>query len=362
MHTLFSPGIGRLGAILACGLAFWAAGAGRAIADDPPTCGCGCNSDCDTPVFWQGYEPLPSCPWYFSAEGLALQRLFPGLGLVATDGRPPTQTSELTEHSMDEPFQAGTRFLIGHTFEDAHYQVEALYYWPSPWDTSAQAIDPNGNLFSPFTILYNAAANPFVDGNSLVEIHQVSRLENGEINLKCTLPLPAGDPTIQLMFGVRHVGIREEFDYYSVPTGNPNPVSVHAHTNNVLWGPQIGGVVDCGHQDVWIRVEGKAALCDNETDRDLAANVNGTETTHARIFHSGTAEVADISASILWRPTAMLTAKIGYQALWCDQLALASRNYAPDLTTLTNPAIEPAINTRGTLIYHGPFAGLQLNW
>ena len=144
----------------------------------------------------------------------------------------------------------------------------------------------------------------------MVAIHQVSRLEGGEINLKYLLPLPAGDPSISLLFGVRHVGIREEFDYSSQPTLSINPVSVHAHTNNDLWGPQIGGVVEYGHQDVWIRVEGKAAICDNLTDRDLDANVGGIDTTHPRITHSNTATVADINAAIRWRPTAALTARL----------------------------------------------------
>ena len=101
-----------------------------------------------------------------------------------------------------------------------------------------------------------------------------------------------------LLFGVRHVAVREEFDYIR-PGRRPMPIrsSVHAHTNNDLWGPQIGGLVDCGHQDVWMRVEGKAAICNNGADRDLEANVNGVDATHPRLFYSGTAMVGDISAT-----------------------------------------------------------------
>ena len=77
MHTLFPPGMGRLGTILALGLALWAAaGAGRAIADDPPGCGdrgCGCN-----PVFWQGYEPLPATLGMSAATGLPCSDYFAG--------------------------------------------------------------------------------------------------------------------------------------------------------------------------------------------------------------------------------------------------------------------------------------------
>ena len=222
-------------------------------------------------------------------------------------------------------------------------------------------LDPTGSLTSPFTN-FGATPNNNLDFNSIVSIHQISRLEGGDINLKFTLPLPAGDPTVVLMFGARHIGVREEFDYSSQPTLNVNPVTVHAHTGNDLWGPQIGGVIEYGHNEVWIHVEGKAAICSNSTTRDLDANVNGIDATHPRLSGSNTADVADINASLLWRPTAGLTARIGYQALWCDQLALASRNFAPDVASLINPAAEPPINSRGTLVYHGPFAGLQLNW
>jgi len=361
MRVFVAPGIGRLGTILAIGLALGAAaGAGDAIADDPPGCGCcGCNPA----GFWTGSEPLPRDAWYVSTEGMAMQRLSQALEPVATLGASPTGAVALSQNDLDEPFQAGVRLLVGHTFDDSPYQVEVSYYWLSPWDTSAQVNDPTGvgTLFSPFTTPYGVSPNPFVDNNTLVAIHEISRLENGEVNLKYTLPLPTGDPTIALLFGLRHVGIREGFDYASLPVA-ANPVFVHAHTNNNLWGPQIGGLVEYGCHDAWIRVEGKAAICDNETDRDLAANVNGAEANHARLSQSNTAMAADISASIVWRPTSALTAKIGYQALWCDQLALAERNFAPDLASLTNATVQPPTDTGGHLVYHGPFAGLQVSW
>jgi hypothetical protein len=348
--------------ILAFGLALWpVAGTGLAIAADDP-CGCNNNNDgCNPPGFWTGSEAFPRAPWYVSTDGIALQRLFGGLGPAAYSTL--TNSVALSQQDLGTPFQSGVQFLVGHTFDDSPYQVEVSYFWVSSWDTSATVVDPSkgGNLLSPFTD-FGFFPDNSVDYNNTVSIHEISRLEGGEINLKYLLPLPAGDPSITLMFGVRHVGIREEFDYSSEPTKNVNPVSVHAHTNNDLWGPQIGGVVEYGHQDVWIRVEGKAAICNNDTDRDLNANVNGIEATHPRLSQNNTATVGDISAALRWRPTSALTAQVGYRALWCDQLALTQRNFAPDLASLTNAAVEPPINTRGTLIYHGPFAGLQLNW
>ena len=147
-----------------------------------------------------------------------------------------------------------------------------------------------------------------------------------------------------------------------MPSLNPNPAYVHAHTNNNLWGPQIGTTVDYGHQDTWIHFEGKFAICDNEANRNLEADANAIDVIHPRQSRSCTAMVGDINLSVLWRPTSAIVGKIGYQALWVDQVALAGRNYAFDEFTLSDAAAEPPINQRGTLIYHGPFAGLQLSW
>ena len=135
--------------IFAVGLALWAgAGAGQAIADEPP----------GYSIFWQGCEPAAGDPWYVSSEGLALQRLFRGLGPIATEGPSPTGTLALSQQNLDEPFNAGVQFLVGHTFDDSPYQVEVSYFWLNPWNTSAQAVDPTGNLFSPFTTPFGIAS------------------------------------------------------------------------------------------------------------------------------------------------------------------------------------------------------------
>lgn len=350
MVRFFPPGGGRLVAIVAFGLVLWASAGGQASADDPAPS-----------IFWCGCEPPPRDPWYFGTDGIAMQRIFSGLGPAATLGLGSSGSLALSQQNLDDPFQAGIRMLAGHTFEDSPYQAEVSYFWLNPLATFAQTANPTGNLYSPFTN-FGATPDSRVDNNNFVEIHLVSRLEGGEANLKCQLPLPCGDPSIALLVGVRHVGLREEFDYTSVPTGNANPVAVHAHTNNNIWGPQVGGVVDYGHQDVWLHFEGKGAICNNDADRELEASIAGINATHPRLADSGTAMVADISAAIVWRPTSALTAKVGYQALWIDQVALAARNFSSDPATLLDTAAEPPVNRRGTLIYQGPFAGLQVSW
>jgi hypothetical protein len=351
MRRLFTWTLNRRGSVLAMCLALWAVTAAEKTFGD---------EDFPPAVFWCGSQDLPRDAWYVKTDGIAMQRLFSGLGAAATMGASPSGSLALSQKDLDDPFQAGFQMLVGHTFGDSPYQVEASYFWLNPLDTAAQASDPTANLFSPFSN-FGRPADTTVDFASLVTIHLISRLEGGEVNLKYKLDLPAGDPTVVLFFGVRHIGLRENFDYFNTAPGTP-PVTVAAHTNNNIWGPQIGGVVEYGHQDVMIRVEGRAAICNNQTDRELEANIGGVDAVHPRVSNSTTTEVADISAAVVWRPTAYITANIGYKAMWIDQLALASRNYISDVGTLTDPNAEPPLNERGTLIYHGPFAGLQLSW
>ena len=127
MHAFFPPSIGRLGMILALGLALWAvAGTGQTIAADDP---CGCHFE--PPGFSTGSQPFPRCPWYVSTDGMALQQ-------YCRDWTPPPFGPEsdrpyaLSQQDLDQPFQSGVRILIGHTFDDSPYQVEASYFWPPP--------------------------------------------------------------------------------------------------------------------------------------------------------------------------------------------------------------------------------------
>ena len=149
MHAFFPPGIGRLGTILAFGLALWAAaGTGQAMADDP--CGCGANDGCDAGLLGRlrAVATLPVvCQHRRDGDAAIISRAWPALPIRAPDR---TRVA-LSQQDLDEPFQSGVRMLVGHTFDDSPYQVEASYFWLSPWDTSAQAIDPTGSLFSPFT-------------------------------------------------------------------------------------------------------------------------------------------------------------------------------------------------------------------
>ena len=145
-------------------------------------------------IFWFGSEPPPRASWYVGADAIALQRLYSGLGPVATEGPVSTGTASttsiaLSQQDLNDPFQAGVQFTVGHTFDDSPYQVEASYFWVSPFDSSAQAADPFSNLYSPFTTNHGLPENTALDQNSQVAIHLVSRLESGDIDCEVRVAL-----------------------------------------------------------------------------------------------------------------------------------------------------------------------------
>jgi len=330
----------------------------------------GCCDDfclpCPAPV-------RPRSPWYFQADALILRRDVAGSTAAATRNT-PTQTV-LSTWDLDEPFKAGARCLIGRTWGgDSPLQIEVSYFALAPWDsraalrdTTANTLGGQGNLFSPFTDF----GNPPVEGldyNNFVTIREFSYMDTLEINLRRLLPMPPDRLTTSFIFGFRYMGIREQFDYYSesevpVPLGATNAVSTR--TNNEMYGVQIGGLFEfyCEHQ-WWVNFEIKGALCNNAarqqtlyTIGDLGGPLDdflGSRTKNSTAF------IGDLALTFVCRPTNRLTARVGYQAMWIEGVALAAENFRPDVNLLT---LGPAqLTSRGSVVYHGPHAGLELVW
>jgi hypothetical protein len=162
------------------------------------------------------------------------------------------------------------------------------------------------------------------------------------------------------------MNVREQFEYMSQSTiyAPPTAVSVDAHTNNELWGGQLGGIIQIGcFQKLWLDLEAKGALCENRVTREFGpVVVAGNHFPQTTLAQSGSAAIGDFDFALSWRPTAGLTARIGYEAMIVNGLALASQNFVADSASLEAGTANPPLNRNGTVLYHGPFAGVQLNW
>jgi hypothetical protein len=318
----------------------------------------------------------PRCPLYFQVDGVALRRdVHRATDAATLNG---ADNLVLSTRDLDKPFQAGPRFLVGHTFDDSLYQVEFSYFWLNDWDDSAgvRNSDDNaytlpGNLFSPFSNFGRDTPIFGFDYNDDVRIHEFSFMQNMELNLVRLLPMPPGRLTASFILGARHMMIRERFDYFShtntVDPGVAGDVSnsINTRTRNELYGAQIGGRFEYYvEQKWWINTEIKGAICNNSAGQatDFTQTINGVPSDPFSFSRgqNGTSFIGDLAVTLICRPTPWLTARVGYQAIWVGGLAIAAKNFEPNVDILE---FGPAqIHHRGNVVYHGPHAGLEITW
>jgi hypothetical protein len=316
----------------------------------------------------------PRCPWYIQTTGIALQRD----GLHATDwaalGNPSNIV--LSTRDLDFPLKAGGQFLIGHTINSWN-QVEFSYMASEHWSDSTFVRDesPNdqggvGNLFSPYTH-FGVPAVTSLDYNNFVSIEHKSTFQTAEINWRRYLDVPPGRMTMSTLLGVRYMEIGESFGYNSVseltaPQGSQN--TVLTDTGNRLLGVQIGATMECYVEGPWwINFEIKGAVCENDAfERTSFQHVdeNGAATNFANNReHRGTSWIGDLALTCVYRFSPRASARVGYQAIFVDGVALADVNAMQDINMAALSPLGPGqLHQNSNVVYHGPFAGLQLAW
>lgn len=280
-----------------------------------------------------GAQP-PRCPWYGQADALFLRRdRIDSVNVVPI--RPATSnlpTFGFSTDYIDAPFRVGTKAVIGHTICDTRWQIDGTYFAIDSWD-------------------YKSAIQDYIDQPVVYTdfFREYSQLQNAELNLRYTVPMPHDCLTAKLILGLRYISITEQFDYYTVA---PSQTAISAippttRTRNDLLGPQIGGdfyFYSC--PQCWVYVGIKGAVCNNR-----AIQV-GTMTDSAS--SDATSFVGDLDVALVWQITPHCTTTFGYQALWVNNIAMAARNM--------DPLGIDTIDTIGRAVYHGPHIGLEVDW
>ena len=157
----------------------------------------------------------------------------------------PTTTrgraARLSTSSLDNPFKGGVELSIGHTFKEIPFQIEVSYLSLDSFDSTATYRSPTANLNSLFTTFGTdpSVITPF-DTNHFAQIHEFSRFETQELNLRQIICMPTACLSCCLIYGVRHVSLNEEFDYNTANTTSGATVGVTTIARNDLWGPQVG--------------------------------------------------------------------------------------------------------------------------
>jgi hypothetical protein len=314
-----------------------------------------------------GMSP-PRSPWYVQEEAIFLKR--DRVDSVALQTLGNLGDVVLSTDQLNSPFRAGGRIVLGHTFGDSRWQLDGTYFALDSWndttsirDTSFNELGGQGNMFSPFSNFGYPPTLGF-DYNDFLSVREVSQLQNGELNIRYLMPMPHECLTAKFIIGLRYMSINEQFDYHATSTSTGSASYVSTLAKNDLIGPQLGGdMYFYIYPRCWINFEFKGAVCNNRAvQHTVGTRAIGATSTNFDNYDTTdiTAFVGDLNLSLVWQLTQRLTTRIGYQAIWVNDIAMGARNFAPSASLLMNG--PPVIDTAGRSVYHGPHIGLEFNW
>ncbi len=337
---------------------------------------CIATEDPDAKHDFENYLTPPRMAWYAEFDGGAIQ------------GKPQERTDLLSngvignivmstgDFSYD--FQATGRLLVGVTLDEC-FQVEASYFRvnTAESDESIRNSDPNGfgvngagtgNLYTPFGGFGASATAPTaVDLVDFGQTKYTSSYQGGELNVRRQMPCPPGRMTMSILGGVRFAEIDEDFQFNTqtstVPGAGTN--NFHVVTGNQMIGGQIGALFEFYVENRWwIDTEVKGAIFSNrerlisEYQNINAAGLSTVSINDDSEVHTSFAE--DITVSLVYRWSAHCATRVGYQATFMQDVALAPENLSSDLSVIQQgPAV---VSHNQNIIYMGPVAGLMMAW
>ncbi|MEI8374826.1 MAG: hypothetical protein WCJ35_18535 [Planctomycetota bacterium] len=292
-----------------------------------------------------------SCAWKVKAGILFLQRGgLPSQDLARGLGSAPNPVVDADQFGFG--FEGGPDLTIVHHGDAADIE----FRWFQVHDSTAETPTINSESMGfgfPFRWLLGVTGPDGVD----LSARYISQLTSFELNLK----RPITD-RITVFGGFRYVEFDELLSYSATPVGDNHPVPLNAQSFNNLYGFQIGSditVLDRG--PFQLLATGKAGIYANSARNRAGGNGDPDFTDFASTSHA--AFVGEIGLNGSYQITPRLAARIGYQVMWLDGVALASKQQpcldpAHDVEDFGSPSVD----TGGTAFYHGVLGGLDFRF
>jgi hypothetical protein len=300
----------------------------------------------------------PRLCWYGVADGAAIRRDPKGDFNFASLSTPGNIV--LSTRNFDYDFRAAGHFLVGHEISDC-FQIEGEYTGVTEAEDSAAVRDPRGNLFSPFS---GFGASPIngLDHNNLAQIRYLSSLQMVELNIRRQVPMPPDRLAVSVLFGVRYITLPEKFAYLTqTTTPTPTTVTIDVATDNQMIGPQIGALFEMYIDNRWwMNFEIKGAVLNNRARQSTTYSNSADGTFSAGQREDHTAFAGDLALTFIYRWSPHFTTRLGYQALFLQDVALAPDNFNTDINIVTQGPAR--LNHNAGTVYHGPHAGLMFGW
>lgn len=317
-------------------------------------------------------EPLPAAPAATAATGIECEveicdeaPLIYGFAdalFLARDNRTSNTTAILVQgeggpaigtplqNSGDARFnmEPGVSAMFGIHVDECR-AWEFGYFGVFDWDASSAVT--NGNSLAIPGDLGLASLDYFASDR--IALTYNSRLHNAEIN-----HVWAGE-FVSLIAGFRYLSLDEDFVLNSTDadTGSSD---YRIRTTNDLFGGQLGARAEGGNGDWSWSATGKAGIFGNDAFQgqsvaDFPPGFFLRQETGRR--SGGVAFVGDLNCTLAYQVTDGLTARIGYNVLFIEGVALA-----PDQLDFSDTPTSGQSLRRSGLFAHGANAGLGFSW
>jgi len=248
--------------------------------------------------------------------------------------------------------------------------LEFVYYGLFFFDSTATVTDPTGNLFSAFSNFGTLPFNGFVetDQSDVQSARYTSKFDNFEVNYRQRWVAPSARYQGSWLVGARYFKLDEQLTLFTHSASGAGEAFYKSNVFNSLVGMQVGGDIwFCVVPGVRIGGEAKAGVYGNNAGQNTSIGATSLGTPFLENGHtSDVAFVGDVTLMMTYRINYQWTAKIGYQFLYVDGVALASENFnpTPPLVFFPPPGVNRTVNMNdnGNVFYHGLQAGLEFMW
>ncbi len=327
--------------------------------------------------------------WFdFAVDAVFMVRTGTGFGSQAITslgirGEDPPRVVMAVD-DLDFDWKAGVRATVRHQF-NAVDGLEAVYLDGINWDDAVRVTSDNHDLYSAFSDFGNLSFSGFAetDQASVHELSYRSDMDSVEVNWRHGFMKPGGRHSGAFLIGARYVKLDERMGFHSEvqrheDTLNNGVIRDDAsldyvvNVDNDLVGAQIGcDFVTCLFPSMMIGSEIKGGVYGNSTEQ----NTNITSITD--ITRSVREEADDDDVSFLVEANVygliqfhpLWKARIGYQAMYLSDIAVAADNLNTEPFSLSSESTfvgssgrAAIIDNDGEAFYHGAYLGLEFGW
>ena len=264
----------------------------------------------------------------------------------------PSGDTIIGAHALNFNYEPGVRATAGYMWSQG-FGVEGTYFGQFNFNRGVIVNSTAPTLAAPTPGVAGTLGDSSVDftADTQMSVFYTSQLHNGELNFV----LPYG--SFQWLAGFRFVQVQESLDFSSSTGVTASDYTIH--TNNNLYLGQIGARGQWEIGRFQFEASAKAGIGDNATnEQQVEGDLGNTATTMASATKSTVCFVGEVDLTALISLSEHWTGRLGYNAVWVTDLALAPNQLDFNFPLPTTNSV----NRSGDILLHGFTAGLEFRY